>query len=145
MSTLRQSSRSLLEIERLLLNVLAEAPRWIGEPPQDNGPEWLYHALEAIREPEQLAGGLSNFFRLAGRCPDYVARTLKQYVNITPTDAVNQARLEYATTQLESTDNPIIDIAMDSGFENLSYFHRLFRRQFGITPLQYRLSRHNPD
>lgn len=36
------------------------------------------------------------------------------------------------------TEESVTQIALKCGFENLSYFNRLFRRKFGVTPGQYR-------
>ena len=75
---------------------------------------------------------------MAGRCPEHVARTMKKHLDITPTDWINRRRLEHAARLAETTMLPIIEIAAECGFENLGYFHRLFRARFGATPLRYR-------
>ena len=37
------------------------------------------------------------------------------------------------------TDRKILDIALECGLGNLGYFYRLFAKQYGLTPRQYRL------
>lgn len=49
-----------------------------------------------------------------------------------------QMRMEKAKRMLASTDTPISDIAMKCGFEDASYFGRVFKQAFNITPSQYR-------
>ena len=39
---------------------------------------------------------------------------------------------------LVSTDDSVLTIAVSSGFDNLSYFNRLFKREFHMTPREYR-------
>ena len=39
---------------------------------------------------------------------------------------------------LSGTAQPVANIALDCGFENLSYVHGLFREQYGTTPRGYR-------
>ncbi len=51
---------------------------------------------------------------------------------------VNEMRLRTATSLLRDTSIPILEVCLSSGFQDLSHFHRLFRKRFGITPLQYR-------
>lgn len=49
-----------------------------------------------------------------------------------------QMRMEKAKRMLASTDTPISDIAMKCGFEDASYFGRVFKQAFNITPSQHR-------
>jgi len=50
----------------------------------------------------------------------------------------NEQRLRVAQTLLKNSDLPIHEIARQAGFENENYFFRLFKMQFGLTPLKYR-------
>jgi len=54
---------------------------------------------------------------------------------------LNEYRLTMASRLLLSSDTPILLIANDVGFDNLSYFNRLFKKRFGTTPSNYRKSR----
>lgn len=47
-------------------------------------------------------------------------------------------RLRTAASLLRDTSVPILEVCADSGFRDVSHFHRLFRRRFGMTPLHYR-------
>jgi AraC-like DNA-binding protein len=51
---------------------------------------------------------------------------------------VSEMRLRTAASLLRETSMPILDVCLASGFQDLSHFHRLFRRRFGVTPLRYR-------
>ena len=51
---------------------------------------------------------------------------------------VNDYRLESAGEQLLSSSGTVTDIAFENGFENISYFIRLFQRKFGCPPSEYR-------
>ncbi len=52
-------------------------------------------------------------------------------------------RLKIASQLLVSTSDSVLDIAGKTGFDNLSYFNRLFKARFGVTPLQYRKGKNN--
>ncbi|MGN0593125.1 MAG: AraC family transcriptional regulator [Ruminococcus sp.] len=54
------------------------------------------------------------------------------------TEYLNRCRIEKACRLLRETDMSVLDISMEAGYENISYFIRVFRRQEGCTPLQYR-------
>jgi AraC-like DNA-binding protein len=54
---------------------------------------------------------------------------------------LSSLRCARAAELLCSTDRPIVDVAMDSGFNNLSHFYHVFKRHYGVTPRHYRLAR----
>ena len=47
-------------------------------------------------------------------------------------------RLNAAAEALHTTDDTVMSIAEQCGFENLSYFNREFKAHFGMTPREYR-------
>jgi len=49
-------------------------------------------------------------------------------------------RLKIAATMLRLTDRSVGEIALSCGFGDVSYFSKLYRREFGRTPLDTRLS-----
>ena len=51
---------------------------------------------------------------------------------------LNEYRLTMASRLLISSDSSILAIASEVGFENLSYFNRIFKKRFGQTPREYR-------
>ena len=62
----------------------------------------------------------------------------KQYAGMPFIQYLNDYRLTMAGEFLQNTEESVTQIALKCGFENLSYFNRLFRRKFGVTPGQYR-------
>ncbi len=65
-------------------------------------------------------------------------RFFKERTRMTFTEYLNQLRIMEAKKLLENSNSDITQLAFQVGFENMSYFHRVFRRQTGKTPLQYR-------
>lgn len=53
-------------------------------------------------------------------------------------DYLNEYRLTMASRLLVSSESSILDIAAEVGFDNLSYFNRIFKKRFGQTPSAYR-------
>ena len=51
---------------------------------------------------------------------------------------LNEARLSYATTRLENTNDTILEVCLDSGFESQRTFNRVFKERYKITPREYR-------
>ena len=110
-------------------------------PVSSDAPEWLFRAVVLLRDPAHLRMGLNGFFAAAGRTRAHVARVCQKHLQLTPTELVNRCRLDHAARLLERTDMTILEIGVDSGFTNLSLFHRRFRKMFGDSPLQYRRQR----
>ncbi len=55
---------------------------------------------------------------------------------------LNQMRLRTAASLLRESALPVLDICLNSGFQDLSHFHRCFRKRFSTTPLKYRRMSH---
>ena len=51
---------------------------------------------------------------------------------------ITHLRLEYAKQLLQDTDTPVTEIAMQSGYQNVSYFIRIFKKTYGVSPLKYK-------
>lgn len=73
--------------------------------------------------------------------PDYLTRLFKKETGLSISDYLQQQRIEYAKGLLERSDQPVGDIAVASGYSNLSYFSTIFKKAVGVTPADYRRSR----
>jgi AraC-like DNA-binding protein len=56
----------------------------------------------------------------------------------TPFEYLNSYRIEVAGEQLLRSDSTVAQIAVNCGFNDVSYFSKIFRRYMGDTPLNYR-------
>lgn len=74
----------------------------------------------------------------ANTSPFHFLRVFRQVVGQTPHQYVLQARLRRAAVRLRRSDDQIIMIALDAGFNDLSTFNRRFKRVMGETPGQFR-------
>ncbi|MFN3143910.1 MAG: helix-turn-helix domain-containing protein [Paracoccaceae bacterium] len=143
MLTLQTSHRGLARIEHFLLSVMTHVLD-AAEVVDDRAPSWLLAACRAAREPRVFRQGAEGFRAAAGRSQEHVCRQARRYLGLSPTQYVNRLRIQHAAMLLAGTDRGLADVAGDCGFENLSYFHRLFRDQYGTTPRNYRM-RHRQD
>lgn len=73
--------------------------------------------------------GYSNY-RFSHIFSTYFGCSLPEYVN--------SLRARHAANLLTGTETPLIDVAMNSGFESVRTFYRTFKHCFGVTPSQYR-------
>ena len=68
----------------------------------------------------------------------YISRYFKEHSHITISQYVTYLRLEHAKQLLQDTDIPVTEVAMQSGYQNVSYFIRSFKKTYGMSPLKYR-------
>jgi len=139
---------------------LAELARVEGE---EDLAHWLVQMLEGIMdnlerrrdEPssvlaaalrlidERYAEDLSrdDVARAVALSPSHFSRFIRRRTGRSFTDLVNQARIDRACELLRRSDRGIVQIALDVGYSDQSYFTKVFRRYIRQTPRQYRLER----
>ncbi len=71
----------------------------------------------------------------------YLCRFFKEITGISPIQYLISLRLEQACALLRDTTKPILEISMECGFDNVSYFIRKFKEHNGCTPREYRKQR----
>ena len=98
--------------------------------------EILTYILMHYTENITLAN-LSKEFHLSEK---YISRYFKEHFQLGFTQYLNHLRLSHARKLLETTALPVTEVALQSGYENVSYFIRLFKKNTGKAPLQYRHS-----
>jgi len=79
--------------------------------------------------------------RAAGLSGSHFSRLIREKTGRTFTDLMAQYRVDRAKAMLRRTDKSIIQIALECGFEDQSYFSRVFKRYTGTTARDYRGAR----
>lgn len=69
-----------------------------------------------------------------------LSRLIKKYTGFTWQELLQQKRMARACELLETSELAVADIAVAVGYENISFFHRLFKRFYDQSPKQYRKS-----
>ena len=70
----------------------------------------------------------------------YFMRFFKKYMGMTCIEYINDYRLNIAANLLVTTRMQITEVAISIGITNLSYFNRIFRKKYNMTPKEYRSS-----
>ena len=110
-----EESQTVYETRRQLKNVLA----FVAE-----------HYNEKIK--------VADLARMSGFSESYFMSFFHQYVGMSCIRYINHYRIQKAAQDLEKTQAPVMEVALNHGFENISYFNLQFRRQFGMTPGEFR-------
>ncbi|MBU9736537.1 AraC family transcriptional regulator [Diplocloster agilis] len=95
-------------------------------------------ALKYIEEHYSDDLSIDKLADLTGFSPCHFMNTFKKYVGLPCNKYITQFRLDLAAKLLSETRDPIMNIALMIGYNNISYFNRSFRDKFGITPREYR-------
>lgn len=98
----------------------------------------LKKVLEFIRNSYFQQIALEDMAKAAGMSPKYFCSFFKTMTSKTPVEYLNSHRIERAAHRLLITDDSITDIAYDCGFNDLSYFIKVFKDEKQITPKQFR-------
>ncbi len=69
---------------------------------------------------------------------NYIINQFKTEYGMTPITYINELRLHKAMHLMEKTSTPVERIILDSGFATYAHFYRLFRRETGLSPVEWR-------
>ena len=94
----------------------------------------LQPAIEYIEKHPALDVNVDFYANLCGMSTSGFRRSFRDYVGVSPIEYRNDLRLRYAKMLLASGEYSAEEVARQSGFNNISFFYRLFRRKFGTSP-----------
>jgi AraC-like DNA-binding protein len=97
--------------------------------------------IRAIEKRQHDTLSLDGLARLAGLSRFHFLRIFQSLTGVTPHQYLLRARLRQAAMRLQLETSKILDVALDSGFGDVSNFNRTFRAEFGVSPRAYRLKR----
>ncbi len=64
-------------------------------------------------------------------------RFFKKHMNMTCVEYINNLRLEKSVELFEQGNTSILDVSLSTGFHNLSYFHKIFKQKYHMTPKSF--------
>jgi len=135
-SSLRSEELVLRTIERVIALMATD-----GQTPAAPTGRETRRVIEAIRLVESDAVRpleLKEMAAVAGMSKYHFLRVFRRLTGVTPHRYLISARLRRAALALTSSRRPVIAVALDAGFGDLSTFNKTFRAVFGLTPTRYR-------
>jgi transcriptional regulator GlxA family with amidase domain len=93
---------------------------------------------EWIAQHYEKSSPVAAMAALSGLAERSFKRRFEKATGVSPLEYVHTLRLEEAKHALETTDVAVEGVANEVGYEDASFFGRLFRRKVGLTPAQYR-------
>ncbi len=94
--------------------------------------------LRLIRKDYAKPLSLDIFADVAGLNYQYLCKSFKRITGRTPIDYLNYYRIECAAELLQADELSVTDVALNCGFNDLSYFIKLFKRQKGMSPREFK-------
>ena len=98
----------------------------------------LAQVLKYIEE-NYLDGSLEELAKILHYDFYNLSREIKRISGKTYTELLQEKRLSQAMFLLKTTDMNVADISVSVGYDNVSYFHRIFNKHTGLSPRSFRL------
>lgn len=108
------------------------------KPKIETNDDRIQKALSYIRKNIYQKIEIDSLAEISCLSKDHFIRLFKKEVNNTPLQYINQKRIEKAQLILITDNMSIKNIAYLLGYEDQSYFNRLFKKLTGLTPQQYK-------
>lgn len=156
--TVRLKHSAFSEIERDMERIRAIAPESVGKrktalrillmklfvvvftefEPEEELPRWLSEVCEKMEHEGNFPFGLSRMVELSGKSREHLTRSMRKYMNCSPSEFINDLRLNYIANMLRNSNHSILDIILDSGFNTVSHASTLFREKYGMSMSEFR-------
>jgi AraC family transcriptional regulator len=95
-------------------------------------------AVERLHAPTMSMLCLAELAAELGKDPAYLARAFRQRICCTMSQYRRRLWVRHAAHLLASTDIPLAQVALSSGFTDQSHLCRVFKAEMGVTPKAYR-------
>ena len=100
---------------------------------------FLENVLQCINEHiDNPAFGVETFCKEIGISERQLQRKLKAITNKSPIQMISSVRLHRAKELMLSSEDTIAEIAFQTGFSSPSYFSKCFKKEFGLSPSQFK-------
>lgn len=103
-----------------------------------NDRQRINEVIAYIVDNFQNSISLSEAASIANMTSHAFCKYFKKITRKTFVEAVNDYRIDFAIRQLIHTDKPVSEIGFDSGFNDVSNFHKTFKSRMKLSPLIYR-------
>lgn len=139
----QSNKRNIIQttMELLMLHLFNHTDRINQNDPRQYEQNMVFTTFQYI-EDHYKAASLEELSRMLGQPPYYVSKLVKKHSGYNFKNLLQAKRLNQSAFLLTTTTLAVEDIIAIVGYDNTSYFHRIFKEHFTLTPKQYRLENH---
>lgn len=113
----------------------------------------MFNAVQSVRTPRNIVREIETYInhnytehitnqtlaRHFGFVPSYISRMFKSYKGVSPCEYLTMVRIEHAQQIIRESENVnFYEISYALGFSDSSYFSKIFKKQVGMTPTEYK-------
>jgi Response regulator containing CheY-like receiver domain and AraC-type DNA-binding domain len=135
--------RTIASLKRALENALQDAASRMISQPNGVNTTAVAQVIEIIKTRYADRLTIENIAEEVHYSPAHLSTLFRQETGMTIGDALFRTRLNAAMTLLRTGDDAIASIAFQSGYTDVQYFYRVFKRYTGMTPVAYRKKVHS--
>lgn len=108
------------------------------QPIQNHGDGLVNMAQERIEKEYQEGSTIEEMIQDIPASRRNVVRRFKQATGVTPIEYLQKTRIEAAKKLLTQTDQSVLEVMLNSGYNDMKSFRQLFKKSAGLTPKEYR-------
>lgn len=127
-------------LELILLLIMQQLSVAANDNPQadNSGVALAYKAQQLIRTQFHMPVSTSSLANQLHCNADYLGRVYRQTFELTITEAIHRQRVLSAEKMLISDSCSLSEVAQRSGFQDVGYFRKVFRKTMGLTPAAWK-------
>ena len=130
-----------LLLKNVVVKLLTEYFTYSKTSPKNN---IVKQVLNAMSLPQNMQLKFHEIAKLVGYCPEHIIRLFTKKNLPTPNKKFMQIKLDYSCSLLVSTTCSIIEISEKIGISEVSYFNKVFKKEYGMSPTEYRKNHGTP-
>ncbi len=129
------------KINAILHQLIVEIARLSGSAQRNQTDPKIDYAKKLFDQYGSDRFDLPGLAKQLGYSYDHFRHIFKDATGYSPMQYIVRSRMEQAKRLLSGTDQPITSVAGNCGFSNPSQFNMMFKKETGLTPSSYRLSK----
>lgn len=120
------------------LDCISQSPFIMFTPEKNHGDNIILEAQDWMEKNLRDKICIDDMADKAGLSVRQLNRRFKSATGETINSYLQLIRIDSAKVSLVNTDQPVEEISLTTGYENISFFRRLFKKQTSLTPSEYR-------
>lgn len=138
-----EQMQSIEEVHRLQYVMLMDFCQRCGAAQLPQGvSEEIFRCMNYIQSHTNEAIGIEDVAEQIHRSSSYMMRRFKAELGMSVGEYITKCKLEEACDLLTYGNHSLAEISAYLGYSSQSYFQNVFKKQYGLTPMQYRKEHH---